>query len=127
MSGGVRDANNSTPPDNQRPELPQLKDQQEMDSLVLAATEKQRRIAAVQSPGMVDIENEEVNPRKRQRQEDRHESNGDMERTLGEEALMREVEKLRRELKKSQMEKDILIGVIDRLIQGPRRLEEGSS
>jgi len=112
---GVGGVNGSTPLDSQRPALPQLEDQQ-MSSLV-AVPGKGRRTPTTQTPDMVDIE--DTNPRKKPRQE-HHDSNSDTERTLREEALTREVEKLRKELEKSQREKDVLIAVIDRLTQGPR-------
>jgi spore coat protein CotH len=112
---GVGGMNGLTPLDNQRSALQQLEDQQ-MSSLVVVPG-KRGRTPTIQTPDMVDIE--DTNSRKKPRQEDR-DSNSDTERTLREEALTREVEKLRKELEKSQREKDVLIGVIDRLTQGPR-------
>jgi hypothetical protein len=47
----------------------------------------------------------------------RREDSSGLEQTPREEALMREVEQLRRELEKVQQEKDVLIGVIGQLTQ----------
>lgn len=106
--------NGSTPLDSHSPLLPQLKDQQ-MSSMVTVLGSRKR--TSTQTPDTFDVE--DTNARKNPRQEDRG-SNIDTERTLREEALTREVERLRKELEKAQREKDVLIGVIGQLIQGPK-------
>ena len=111
---GVGAVNGSTPLDSHSPLLPQLKDQQ-MSSMVTVLGSRKR--TSTQTPDTFDVE--DTNARKNPRQEDRG-SNIDTERTLREEALTREVERLRKELEKAQREKDVLIGVIGQLIQGPK-------
>jgi uncharacterized FlaG/YvyC family protein len=78
---------------------------------------------ATQAAGTSD---EETTARKKSRQEDQ-ESNSDMEPSPREDALAELVEKLKKELKdaqkkneKAQKENEVLIGIIDRLTQGPR-------
>jgi hypothetical protein len=105
-AGGV---NRTTPLDNQRPEVPPLEEYQ-MNSLV-SVLGKQKR-TATQAP---DTFEEETNAKK-PRQENRG-SNVDTERTPREEALTREVERLRKELEKALEEKGVLISIIDRLTQ----------
>jgi DNA-binding transcriptional regulator GbsR (MarR family) len=111
---GVGAVNSSTPLDSHSPAIPQLENQQ-MSSMVTVPGSRKR--ASNQTPDTFDVE--DTNARKKLRQED-HGSNTDTERTLREEALTREVEKLRKELEKAQMEKDVLISVISQLTQRPK-------
>jgi len=105
--------NGAAPLDSQSPAVLPFEEQQ-MSSFV-AVLGKQKRPAT--QP--LDIFEEETNARKKPRQEDRV-SNVDTQRTLSQDALTREVKKLRKELEKVQNEKDIWIGIIDRLTQGPK-------
>jgi len=104
----------STQLDVQTPVLPLL-DDREMTSLEVAL--RKRRHASVSlTPNAVDVE--DTNMRKKSKQEDR-DGNDHTEPAPRERALMREVEKLRKELEKVQREKDILMEVVHRLNQGP--------
>ncbi|XTI96120.1 hypothetical protein V2W45_1072462 [Cenococcum geophilum] len=105
----------STQLDIQTPVLP-LPDDRQMASLEVAP--RKRRHASVSlTPNAVDVE--DTNMRKKSKQEDR-DGNDHTEPAPRERALMREVEKLRKELEKVQREKDILMEVVHRLNQGPR-------
>jgi hypothetical protein len=62
---------------------------------------------------------EETNVWKKPRQENQS-SNVDIERTLREEALSQEVEKLKKALERKQEENEVLISIIDRLTWAPK-------
>ncbi|PMD21493.1 hypothetical protein NA56DRAFT_572356 [Hyaloscypha hepaticicola] len=106
--------NSLTPPDKPTPALPQLEDQQ-VTSLV-AVSGKRRRSPATSMLVMNEIQG--TNPPKKPRQEESSPQIA-MEQTLRDENLVREIERLRKELEKAQKEKDVLMGVIDHLMQRP--------
>lgn len=109
-TGGV---NGATSLDSQSPAVLPLEEHQMSSSVAMPG--KQKRT----STQPLDISEEERNTRKKPRQEDRA-ANVDTQRMLSEDALTREVEKLRKELEKAQNEKDVLIGIIDRLTKGSK-------
>jgi molybdenum-dependent DNA-binding transcriptional regulator ModE len=82
-----------------------------------AAPRKRRHTSVSLTQDAVDVE--DTNMRKKSKQEGRDGSDN-TEPTPREQALMREFEKLRKELEKVQREKDILMEVVHRLNRGPR-------
>jgi hypothetical protein len=103
--------NSSTPFDNQRPALLQPEEQQ-VSSLIAVPAKRRRASTTAQSQGVVDTKDPSVGKKARQEESD---SNSDPQPTAREEALIREVERLRKELEKSQKERDVLIGALAKL------------
>jgi hypothetical protein len=110
-----RDVSASTHLNIQIPVLSLLDDRQ-MTSLE-AVPRKRRHTSVSLTQDAVDVE--DTNMRKKSKQEGRDGSDN-TEPTPREQALMREFEKLRKELEKVQREKDILMEVVHRLNRGPR-------
>ena len=105
-SGAVKDLMSVDPNPVSRPQNPQ------MGSMDMMPGSRKRTSTQI-------FDTDEMTARKKQRSEECG-SNIDIEGMTREEALTREVEKLRAELEKAQREKDVLIGVIDRLNQGQK-------